>query len=293
MTEAILITGTSSGFGRMAALELARAGHRVYATMRESDGRNRPQADEYRRVAAAEGIELHPLEMDVTDQASVDAAVGRVLDDGPLDVIIHNAGHMNLGPTEAFSVEQLASLYDSNVLGTQRVNRAVLPHLRERGQGLLLWVSSTTVRANWPPLLGPYFAVKAAMEQLAISYALELARFGIETSIVVPGAFTSGTNHFEHAMQPADAAVAAAYADGPTGDLQARVLAAVQAFEPEDADPSEVGRAIRRIVDAPHGRRPFRVTIDPSDDGSEGLAAMQDRLRRDTLTLAGLGDIAR
>ncbi|WP_375429527.1 SDR family oxidoreductase [uncultured Sphingomonas sp.] len=293
MGSSVLITGTSSGFGRMAALELARAGHRVHATMRESEARNRPQADEYRRVAAGEKLSLRPLEMDIGDQASVDAAVGLVLSDGPLDVVVHNAGHMNLGPTEAFSVEQLASLYDSNVLGTQRVNRAVLPHMRERGDGLLLWVSSTTVRANWPPLLGPYFAVKAAMEQLAISYALELARFGIETSIVVPGAFTSGTNHFQHAMQPSDAAVASVYRDGPTGDLEAKVMAAVEAFEPDDADPTEVGRAIRRVVDAPRGRRPFRVTVDPSEDGSEAIAAVQDRLRRDTLKLAGLGDIAR
>ncbi|WP_375404533.1 SDR family oxidoreductase [uncultured Sphingomonas sp.] len=293
MGSSVLITGTSSGFGRMAALELARAGHRVYATMRESEGRNRPVTDEYHRVAADEKLSLRPLEMDIGDQASVDAAVGLVLSDGPLDVVVHNAGHMNLGPTEAFSVEQLASLYDSNVLGTQRVNRAVLPHMRDRGEGLLLWVSSTTVRANWPPLLGPYFAVKAAMEQLAISYALEVARFGIESAIVVPGAFTGGTNHFQHAMQPSDAAVASAYRDGPTGDLEAKVMAAVEAFEPDDADPTEVGRAILRIVDAPRGRRPFRVTVDPSEDGSEAIAALQDRLRRDTLKLAGLGDIAR
>ncbi len=179
------------------------------------------------------------------------------------------------------------------MLGTQRVNRAVLPHMRERKQGLLLWISSTTVRANWPPLLGPYFAAKAAMEQLAISYALELARFGIETSILVPGAFTSGTNHFEHAMQPADAAVAAVHTEGPTRDLEAKVLAAVEAFEPENADPTEIGRAIKRIVEAPRGTRPFRITVDSSEDGSEGIAVIQDRLRRDTLKLAGLGDIAR
>ena len=277
----------------MAALELARAGHTVFATMRESERRNRPVAEEFRRLNEDEGIALRPVEMDITDQPSVDAAVALALSDRPLDVVVHNAGHMNLGPTEAFSVEQLASLYDSNVLGTQRVNRAVLPHMRERRAGLLLWVSSTTVRANWPPLLGPYFAAKAAMEQLAISYALEVARFGIENSIIVPGAFTNGTNHFQHAMQPAYTAVAHAYANGPTADLEAKVLAAVTEFEPDDADPTEVGRAILRIVDAPRGKRPFRVTVDPSQDGSEGVAAVQDRLRRDTLKLAGLADIAR
>lgn len=106
---------------------------------------------------------------------------------------------MSFGPAEAFTAEQLAQLYDINVLSTQRVNRSALPHLRKQGHGLVVWVSSSSARGGIPPYLSPYFAAKAAMDSLAVSYASELTRWGVETSIVVPGAFTQGTNHFVHA----------------------------------------------------------------------------------------------
>ena len=124
-----------------------------------------------------------------------------------LDVVVHNAGHMVTGPTEAFTPEELAAVYDTNVLGTQRVNRAALPHLRAQGHGLVLWVGSTSTRGGTPPYLAPYFAAKAAMDSLAVSYAAELARFDIETTIVVPGSFTSGTNHFATGGHPAEQTV--------------------------------------------------------------------------------------
>src|SRR5215212_12051310 len=108
------------------------------------------------------------------------------------------------GPAEAFTPEQYAELYDVNVLSTQRVNRAVLPHMRRQKQGLVVWVSSSSAAGGTPPYLAPYFAAKAAMDSLAVVYARELTRWGIETSIIVPGAFTSGTNHFAHAGKPAD-----------------------------------------------------------------------------------------
>jgi NAD(P)-dependent dehydrogenase (short-subunit alcohol dehydrogenase family) len=124
--------------------------------------------------------------MDVSDQASVDQAVAWVLTEvDRIDVLIHNAGHMVLGPTEAFTPEQVAEVYDTNVLSTQRVNRAALPHMRQRGDGLLVWVGSSSSRGGTPPYLGPYFAAKAAEDALAVSYAAELTRFGIETTMGV------------------------------------------------------------------------------------------------------------
>src|SRR6202034_2105595 len=144
--------------------------------------------------------------------ASVDAAIKQAISDtGRLDVIVHNAGHMVLGPAEAFTVEQVAEIYDVNVLSTQRVNRAALPHLRAQRDGLLVWVGSSSSRGGTPPYLAPYFAAKAAEGALAVSYAAELARFGIETTIVVPGAFPTGTNHYANAGHPADVAVEAEY----------------------------------------------------------------------------------
>ncbi|ODV11185.1 MAG: oxidoreductase [Rhodanobacter sp. SCN 68-63] len=290
--QVIVITGASSGFGWMSAVALARAGHAVYAGMRETDGRNAPAVQRLQQLASGEGLDLHAIEMDIARQASVDGAIEAILAiQGRLDVVVHNAGHMAYGPAEAFTPEQFAALYDTNVLGTQRVNRAVLPHLRSRGRGLLLWVSSSSTRGGTPPYLAPYFAAKAGMDALAVSYAGELARWGIESSIVVPGAFTQGTNHFAHAGQPSDAAVATAYADGPTADLADVALRGLATLEPADADPQAVAAAIVAVVDAPYGRRPFRVHVDPAQDGAEVVNGVADRVRAELLRRIGLGDL--
>jgi NAD(P)-dependent dehydrogenase (short-subunit alcohol dehydrogenase family) len=230
----------------------------------------------------------------VASQSSADAAIAKILQEhGRLDVVVHNAGHMSFGPAEAFTPEQFAELYDINVLSTQRVNRAVLPQLRKQGTGLLVWVSSSSTRGGTPPYLAPYFAAKAAMDALAVSYAGELARWGIETSIIVPGAFTKGTNHFVHAGKPADGTRVEAYAQGPTRDLADTALKGLAALEPAEADPSAVAQAIVDVVNTPFGRRPFRVHIDPSQDGAEIVNGVADRMRSELLRNIGLGDLLR
>ncbi len=200
----------------MTANALAHSGHTVYASMRETAGRNAAQVRAVEAYAKEQGVDLRALELDVTSQESADAAVARLIDThGRIDVVVHNAGHMVFGPAEAFTPEQLAEQYDINVLSTQRVNRAALPHLRRQREGLLVWVSSSSV-AGEPLYLSPYFAAKAAMDALAVQYARELARWGIETSIIVPGAYTKGTHHFAHAV-PDDQARA------PPSTRQARI----------------------------------------------------------------------
>ncbi|WP_149540038.1 SDR family NAD(P)-dependent oxidoreductase [Siccirubricoccus phaeus] len=289
--QTILVTGASSGFGRLAAEALARAGHTVFASMRDLGGRNAGNAAALRELAAA-GLSLHPLELDVQSQPSVDAALARLLAEaGRLDVVVHNAGHMVFGPAEAFTPEQYAELYDVNVLGTQRVNRAALPHLRRQGRGLLVWVSSSSSAGGTPPYLAPYFGAKAAMDAIAVQYARELARWGIETSIIVPGAFTQGTNHFAHAGAPADAAVAAEYEAGPYAGFGEQVQRAFAAIVPKAADAGAVAEAIVQVVDAPCGQRPFRVHIDPTQDGADVGFAVLDRLRAEMLHRVGLGDL--
>jgi NAD(P)-dependent dehydrogenase (short-subunit alcohol dehydrogenase family) len=292
MSQIIVVTGASSGFGLMTARALAHAGHTVYASMRETEGRNAPQVAEIRDYAQAQGIDLRSIELDVASEASVDAAIARIVaEHGRLDVVVHNAGHMSYGPAEAFTPEQFAALYDINVLSTQRVNRAALPQLRQQGKGLVVWVSSSSARGGTPPYLSPYFAAKAAMDALAVSYAGELARWGVETSIIVPGAFTQGTNHFLHAGKPADAARAEEYAKGPTADITEVALKGLAALEPADADPNTVAAAIVNVVDTPFGKRPFRVHIDPSEDGVEIVNGVADRVRAEILRRIGLGDI--
>lgn len=291
MPKTILITGASSGFGAMTARALADGGHSVFASMRDLAGRNRRAADDARAYAGEHDVDLRPVELDVSDQDSVDRAVRGLLDDsGRLDVVVHNAGHMVLGPAEAFTPEQLVTVYDTNVVSTQRVNRAVLPVLREQGDGLLVWVGSSSTRGGTPPYLAPYFAAKAAEDSLAVSYAAELARFGIETTIVVPGSFTTGTNHFANAGHPEDTGVAAAYEQRYAG-LMDQVSKRLAELAPDEADPTEVARQIARVVDLPKGRRPFRVHIDPADDGATEVNAVGDRVRERFYDRIGLSDL--
>lgn len=288
----ILITGASSGFGALSARALAQAGHTVYAGMRDTAGRNAPQVQALQAHAAAQRVALHAVELDVQSEASAQTAVDQVMAaQGRIDVLVHNAGHMVFGPAESFTPEQLAQQYDVNVLGTQRVNRAALPHLRARGSGLVLWVGSSSHRGGTPPYLAPYFAAKAAMDALAVSYAGELARWGVETTILVPGAFTKGTNHFAHSGRPADTAREQAYADGAYAGFEREVLAGLAACEPPDADVASVAQAMVDAVGRPEGQRPFRVHVDPSDDGCEVVNAVADRVRAEFLRRIGLADL--
>ena len=288
----ILITGASSGFGASAAKALAKAGHVVYASMRSLEGRSAKAVSEHADWAKREGADLRTVALDVQSEPSIEAAVAKIVAEaGRIDTLVHNAGHMVYGPLEAFTPEQLAEQYDVNVLGTQRLNRAVLPAMRERRRGLLVWVGSTSTRGGTPPYLGPYFAAKAGMDALAVCYASELARWGVETTIIVPGSFTTGTNHFANAGKPRDETVAKAYADGPTGSISDQALKGLAGLAPPDADPEEVARAIVRVVDTPFGRRRSRVHIDPPDAGAEIVNGVADRVRRELLNTIGLGDL--
>lgn len=292
MKQVIVITGASSGFGALTARALARAGHTVYAGMRDTAGRNAAQVEAAHAYAEQHRVDLHTVALDVQSDASVQAAIQHIVQTHQrLDVVIHNAGHMVFGPAEAFTPEQYAQLYDINVLGTQRVNRAALPVLRRQRRGLLVWVSSTSTRGGTPPYLAPYFAAKAAMDSIAVSYAGELARWGIETSIIVPGAFTQGTNHFAHAGTPSDAARAAEYAAGPTADIPDVAMNGLAALEPQDADAAAVADAIAAVIDTPFGKRPFRLHIDPSQDGAEVVNGVADRVRAELLRRIGLEDL--
>lgn len=290
--QVILVTGASSGFGLMTARLLAQAGHTIYASMRETMGRNAPQVAAVAAWATERTVDLRTVELDVQSDASAEAGIAVILRDaGRLDVIVHNAGHMMFGPAEAFTPDQFIQQYDVNVLGAQRVNRAALPHLRGQGKGLLVWVGSSSTRGGTPPFLAPYFAAKAAMDALAVSYSTELALWGIETTIMVPGAFTKGTNHFAHSGSPSDTARVAEYEAGPYAGIADKALKGLAAQEPADADPVEVAREIVRVVDAPFGARPFRVHVDPSQDGAEIVNGVADRMRREMYRNIGLENL--
>ena len=290
-SKVIVVTGASSGFGAMSVRATGRSGHTVYAGMRGTTDHNVSAVADLDADAKSAGVDLRATEMDVSDQDSVDKSINQIIAEcGRVDVIVHNAGHMVLGPAEAFTPEQLASVYDTNVLGAQRVNRAALPHLRAQQSGLVVWVGSSSTRGGCPPFLGPYFAAKAAEDALAVSYAGELIRFGIETTIVVPGAFTSGTNHFANAGTPEDSERADAYPE-QYGKLRDELPDRLGSLVPPDAEASEVATEIARIVNLPDGQRPFRIHIDPSRDGSEVVSAVADRIRVEFYHRVGIEDL--
>ena len=290
MKSVILVTGAGTGIGKLSALALAEAGHVVYATMRDVEGRNRSRADELRAVSAEKEITLIPLELDVLSQDSADAAAATIVrEHGRIDVVMQNAGHLVVGPSEAFTPEEMMKVFDTNLFGAQRVNRAVLPYMRKQESGLVLWISSTTTKGGFPPFMGPYGAAKAAMDSLAVTLAYELARFGVETSIVVPGAFTSGTDHFPSAGKPADSARAEAYAryDGVMDQIGERLTS----LTPPNADPSAVADEVVRIVGLAKGTRPMRSVIDFVGDGAAQVLEVSERVRIEFAKRIGMGDL--
>ena len=170
----VMITGAATGIGNLTAHALADAGHVVYASMRDTDSRNAERAERLVAEGRDRGVDLRVVELDVLSQESAHAAVDAVLAEaGRLDVVVHNAGHMSLGYLEAFTVEELAQQFDVNAFSVQRVNRAALPHLRERGEGTLLYVGSTTT-VSVPPLMGQENAEEAMPLEDFLDEVMEL-----------------------------------------------------------------------------------------------------------------------
>jgi len=256
MSKTVLITGTSTGFGRDTAETLARAGHDVFASMRDPNVKNRAHADALR----AKGIEV--VELDVTDTHSVDQAVAAVVAKaGRIDVLINNAGVASAGVSEAFTDEQATALFDVNVIGLHRVTRAVLPTLRRQKEGLIVNVGSILGRVTFP-FFGIYGASKFAVEALTDSYRFEVAPFGVEVTLVQPSAYP--TELFDSALRPADASRVTDY--GEVGEIPAAMFQRFRTlFQSADApNPHDIAEAILGLIQAPTGTRPTRTVVGTS-----------------------------
>ncbi|MDX1577564.1 MAG: SDR family oxidoreductase, partial [Gemmatimonadota bacterium] len=266
--KSILITGASSGFGRDAAIGLAERGHTVFATMRGVDGKNREVAGELTGLARENDWALHVLELDVTKHASVAEAVRLAVDEaGRIDTLINNAGVGNFGIQEAYTVERAKRLFDVNVFGVLRLNRAVLPHMREAGSGHIVYISSGLGRFVLP-FTGIYDGTKWALEALAQAASYELEPLGISTTIIEPGAF--GTSFGSNMTPHDDEARAAEY-----GETLAMFEAFAAGFEEREyGDPVEVKRAIIEVVEAPPEDRPLRRPV--GDDVSEPVGLLNE-----------------
>jgi NAD(P)-dependent dehydrogenase (short-subunit alcohol dehydrogenase family) len=283
----VLVTGSSSGFGFVTALTLARRGHTVFATLRDSRGKNRGPADELRRAAAAEALSLQVLDLDVTSDASVDSAVAAaVAAAGTLDAVVNNAGYTVAGLVETATAQQVLDELNTNVVGMQRLNRAALPLMRARGQGLIIHVSSVFGRTVMP-FLGVYVASKWAVEALAECYRYELKPSGVDVAIVQPGAFP--TRLVEKRQEGADVARAAGYGALANGAamLSEGMNELFTVADPPDAQ--EVADAIVALVEAPAGQRPARVVVDRF--GGEPVRALNEahaQVQKGLLTSIGM-----
>jgi NAD(P)-dependent dehydrogenase (short-subunit alcohol dehydrogenase family) len=259
MPKRVLITGTSTGFGRDTAERLARRGDHVFATMRDLAGRNAAHCKALESLASEEGLRLRVLELDVTDQNSVDSAIAAALEEaGDLDVVINNAGIAAIGVTEAFTPDQFEQIFAVNVHGVVRVNRAVLPSMRRRRSGLLVHVSSAAGRVT-APALAAYCASKYALEAIADAYRYELVPFGVDSILVEPGVYRTGIH--DRWIYPADAARIADY--GSTGEFAQRVDGVFQAIvgAPDAPGSGEVVDALVALIDMAPEHRPFRTVV--------------------------------
>lgn len=281
----ILITGASGGFGHLTVEALLKAGHSVAATMRDIHGRNQAVSEELTRQGAK------VIELDVTKDESVQRGVDHALAQlGVIDVVINNAGIGVLGFQECFSSEDFRRIFEINVFGVQRVNRAILPHMKERSQGLLIQISSLLGRIA-VPFYGPYQASKWAVEAMAENYRVELSQLGIESCIVEPGGYP--TTFIDHLVRPSDSSRSASYGEisqMPEGFLKGfeKALASNKA-----QDPKNVATAIAELISKPRGERPFRTVVDKMGMGEHimGYNEHLDKVTSGIYSAFGIGHL--
>jgi NAD(P)-dependent dehydrogenase (short-subunit alcohol dehydrogenase family) len=258
MAQTILVTGSTSGFGRLTVETLARQGYTVFAGMRAVAGKNAPAAEALRALAEREHLALQIVEIDITDDASVVQAIESIVGiTGRLDVVVNNAGISYSGPLEAFTLEQVHQQFDTNVFSVLRVNRAALPHMRRQGSGLLLQIGSIAGRLALP-FQGLYAATKFALEGLTESYRYELAPFGIDAAIIEPGTYpTPIAAKRQIAADTERAALYQAAMDAFTTPFFADNRSATP------PDPQEVADAVARVIAQPAAERPLHTVVAP------------------------------
>ena len=285
MAKTILITGASSGFGRLTAETLSNSGHKVFAGFHSLDGPKKQVASELN----AKNIDI--LRLDVTDQTSIDSAITQLLEksNNQLDVVVNNAGMASMGISESFTPEQLRNLFEVNVFGVQRVIRATLPVLRAKRSGLLVNVGSILGRVTIP-FFGLYGASKYAVEAMTDSYRYELSQLGIDVVLVQPSAYP--TNMYAVAQLPANGDVAKTY--GEIAEVPEKILKTfVTLFQGKNApNPQDVATAIDKLVSMPAGGRPDRVVVG-MPFGSDAVNDAVAPIQRGLIDNLGLGDLAK
>jgi len=268
MSKTILITGTSNGFGNDIAKTLAAAGHRVFATMRDMNGRHRDAAKDMQ----SKGIQT--LELDVTSNASVDSAFKELFGktDGRLDVVVNNAGIASGGLSETYTPEQLRDLFEVNVFGVHRVIRAALPEMQRNKSGLIINVGSILGRLTLP-FYGLYGASKHAVEALTEGYRYELSQLGIDVVLVQPGPYPTGL--WSSIQKPAEPHRADKY--GEVAALPGKFVEFLGSVfsGPNAPNPHDTATTIAKLVETSAGQRPERVVVGLAFGADAANAAIQ------------------
>lgn len=271
--KSVLITGCSSGFGRLTALHLARMGATVVASMRNLDSGARPEARDLAAAAREEDLKLSIVEIDVLDDALVKTGVAAAEETagGALDVVVNNAGIGISGPVEAGDMASTKLVFDTNLYGCMRVAQAALPAMREKGEGLFVHVSSQLGRIILPNM-GLYCASKFGLEAMFEAMAYELAPFGVESTIVQPGGYPTKIwekgERYYNAMK--------ARMSEERKQAYAAHLGISEGFfsgTPRTTDPMDVPRAIAEIMALPAGKRPLRRPVHPNTRATDGANA--------------------
>jgi NAD(P)-dependent dehydrogenase (short-subunit alcohol dehydrogenase family) len=284
--QVVLITGASSGFGRLIAKTLAHKNFQVFATMRNVNGRNATAAREFQELARRESRALHVLELDVTDDSSVERTVSEVASKcGRIDVLVNNAGFGITDLVETVPLAQAHRQFDVNVFGILRMDRAVLPHMKRQKSGLLLHVSSGAGRVVIPGM-GLYCASKFAMEALAEAYRYELASQGIDSVVIEPGAYA--TPIMEKLEQGEDPGRKEGY--GEAAKIPELVLGKIRSSR---ANPQEVADAVLRIIETPAGTRVVRYRIGPGAGGVEAINELCAQVQAQLIETFGLTDLTK
>jgi NAD(P)-dependent dehydrogenase (short-subunit alcohol dehydrogenase family) len=280
--DVVLVTGSSTGFGRLTSVALARRGYQVIASMRDVTGRNRQRAADLEELGQKENLRLGVVELDVTDDRSVNRAVDRIVRNaGRIDVVVNNAGICSWALTETLTVEQTKQLFETNFFGVLRVNRAVLPHMRERRSGLLIHISSIAGRLVMPSL-GIYCATKFALEAMAETLRYELSQLAIDSVIVEPGPYPTAI--FANAADVTDPIRAAGY--GALAEVPRKVRDTLTAV---DTNSQDVVDCVIQLVEMQAGRRPVRTLV-----GTEQFRRVNDvALHWQTVVLqnSGFGEL--
>ncbi|SHN54372.1 SDR family oxidoreductase [Erythrobacter sanguineus] len=255
--KSVLITGCSSGFGRLTAELLARQGARVFATMRNLP---RPEADELRALAVAESLDLHVIAIDVTadDQIAAGVAEAEQINGGPIDVLVNNAGIGITSPVEVQDMEATRLIFETNVFGPHRMARAVLPGMRAKGAGQIIQISSQLGRVI-VPYSGHYSATKFALEAMSEQLAYELVPHKIDVSIIEPGGYPTKVwvNRNAYSGELKDRAEAV----HTEGYPQQVARMGMEDGSGRSADPADVARAIGGLIAQPPGTRPLRLPV--------------------------------